>query len=238
MGKNKFIKYISVILFLIAGTLFVAKFASGPILRLYIETGIGSCKQIPILCQTPSEEINNPSVDKDYINMMIPYKFPDLELSLPKGYRVVKEEIKKSYHHDKRKAQEEESIYIVAKKKGFFPGLFPQLEKDGIKTNYEFYLRTINSNLNQLHNLNDAFFVIMKSIFTPDLGNQGLVKMANISINGAKGFISYNLSNSGNYFDCIIFDKKDDFFKLYIKDTGSKLDLYKIYSILSTVRIK
>jgi hypothetical protein len=75
----------------------------------------------------------------------------------------------------------------------------------------------------------------MKGIFTPDLGNQKDVKMAQFTVLDKRGFINYNLTGPDHYFDCNIFNTNQDFFKIYIKDKGASLDLDKVLTIISTV---
>ena len=105
-------------------------------------------------------------------------------------------------------------------------------------------------------NFTDLFFIIIKGIFTPDLGDQKGVLMTQFRMSGKRGFINYNLSgqdkialsapaalprNDGhklyapvNYFDCNIIDDQDGFFKIYIKDAGARLDLNRVLAIIST----
>jgi len=61
----------------------------------------------------------------------------------------------------------------------------------------------------------------MKGIFTPDLGRQENVKMAQFKVASKRGFINYNLGQPDNYFDCNVFNEKGVFFKIYIKDKGA-----------------
>jgi len=89
---------------------------------------------------------------------------------------------------------------------------------------------------NDIKTLTDAFFVIMKGIFIPNLGNQNNVKMIQLSIGDKRGFINYNLAKPENYFDCDIFNKNGDFFKVYIKDKGARLDLETVFAIISTLK--
>jgi hypothetical protein len=75
----------------------------------------------------------------------------------------------------------------------------------------------------------------MKGIFTPDIGDQAAVKMIKFKLDNLSGFINYNLSAKGNFFDCNIFSKDGDFYKVYIKDYQGILDLNKVIVIISTV---
>lgn len=214
---------------------FVVKFGSPRILKAYIETGIGSCSSIPILCMAPEEKEINFIADKTYIQELTPFRFPRSEIYAPKGFKVVQELIKKPYYK-KRTAQRSESvIYFLHQESDFFVKLFPQVKKIGIDNNYLFLKHIMFARESKLINLSDAFFVIMKGIFTPDLGDQRLAKMIQIKIQEKKGFLNYNLTKSGNYFDCNIVDQNGDFFKVYIKDTRLALDLDKVVSIISTI---
>ena len=93
----------------------------------------------------------------------------------------------------------------------------------------------MHARISETKNITDSFFVIMKSIFIPDLGEQGKVKMAQFALEDKKGFINYNLGRTESYFDCNVIDKEGNFFKVYIKDKGSTLDLEKLMAIISSV---
>ena len=62
--KEKLLRGIPVVIFILLALAFVVKFAGPPTLRLYVETGIGNCRKIPILCAAPSKEIINPEINK------------------------------------------------------------------------------------------------------------------------------------------------------------------------------
>ena len=98
------IKRISSIIAFLIGIDFVAKFAGPALLRTYVETGIGSCRKIPIFCMAPDDRIITPGpMDKDYTIELIPYRFPKMSISVPRGFRVVQEEIKRNYYKRKKK---------------------------------------------------------------------------------------------------------------------------------------
>lgn len=236
MKKDVCGKYITIAIVFLFALAFVVKFAGQSILRLYIETGIGSCHKIPILCMTPQEEIINPTINKEYSAELLPYKFPKMEICLPKGFAVVQEGIKKIYYKKRKEQHSGAVIYLLREEPNFFVNLFPRLNRQGIIDDYEFIKRTMYAKLRDVKNLTDAFFVIMKGIFTPDLGDQKNVKMAQFRIADKKGFINYTLSHSENYFDCNIIDNDNNFFKIYIKDSGATLDLNKVLTIISTVK--
>lgn len=233
--KQKIPKIIlSVILFLFA-LIYVAKFSGPNILKLYIESGIGDCQKIPILCMAPGEEIRNPPINKEAIAESILYRFPKMSLSIPKGFTVVKETVKKVYYKKKKRRYPGAIIYLLYEEPGFFVNLFPQFKKEGIISNYEFIKRTMYARIGSIKDLQDAFFVIMKGIFIPDLGEQRNVKLVQFSLRDKGGFINYNLSSPDNYFDCDIINNRGDFFKIYIKDKGARLDLEKVFAIISTL---
>jgi hypothetical protein len=214
----------------------VARFGGPKLLKSYIETGIGPCRKIPILCKVPGEKIDNPSIDRKLLLDMLPYKLHQMVVFLPKRFDVQQETVKKVYYKKWAKKNKGSIIYILCKNPGFFINIFPDLKKKDIGTNYEFLKKTMYANLDNLKNVTDAFFVIMKSIFIPDLGNQDSARMAEFKNANLKGFINYNLTKEGNYFDCNITDEKDVFFKIYIKDKTRQLDLEKVKLVTSTVK--
>lgn len=214
---------------------FAVNYGKEQLLKMYIEYGLGDCRKIPVLCMAPEEEISDFPADSAYLAELLPYKFPEMEISLPKGFTVVKEKIKRVYYKRRaRKKDIKEAIYLLYEKPDFFINLFPALRKQGVGNDYAFLNRTMTARTPDIHNLSDALFVIVKTIFTPYLGEQKNVRMFRFSAKEHKGFINYNLSPAGNYFDCNIFDRKGNFFKVYIKDIGARLDLGKVISIIST----
>lgn len=233
--RKRWEKYIFWTLILLLAIAFVAKFASPRILRLYIETGIGNCQKIPVLCIAPEKEIVISDINKEYITELIPYSFPEIAISLPAGFTGIKERITKVYYKKGKRKHTGSAIYLLYKKPNFFVGLFPQLKKQGIANDYEFFSYMMYATPKAINNLRDAFFVIMKSIFTPDLGEQRDIRMFEFSCADKKGFITYSSSHSENYFDCNVFNISGDFFKLYIKDKEASLDLDKVLAIISTV---
>jgi hypothetical protein len=236
MSEISFKRFIPIIAVLALALLFIAKLAGPSILRLYVEGGIGTCQKIPILCMAPSSEIINPQIDKEFSRELIPHTFPKLTINVPKGFTVVQETIKKVYYKKKIGKQRQSIIYVLYQVPGFFPNLFPQLKGVGVRDNYEFVKRTMYGQITGIKNIADTFFVIMKSIFTPDLGDQTKVKMAYFLVVDKRGFINYNLSGEENYFDCNVIDNNDGFFKVYIKDKGAALDLAKVLTIISEMK--
>ncbi len=237
--KNKTDKYIlNTIIFLIA-IFYAIKFAAPATLRLYITTGMGDCRKLPILCISPEIEISNPKINEKYIAGLQKYTFSDIEVSMPKEFAVVKEGTTKIYYKKRYGQKEAHPIaYLIHENPNFFINLFPQLLKQGVRNDYEFLNRTMYSRLKNINNLTDTFFTIMKAIFIPDLGNRNNIKMLKFACLGKKGFINYALDLSGNYFDCNIINSDGDFFKIYIKDKDAMLDLDKVLAIVSTLKAK
>ncbi|MFA5311289.1 MAG: hypothetical protein WC355_03135 [Candidatus Omnitrophota bacterium] len=213
-----------------------AAIVGGPnILRGYIETGIGGCGKIPILCKSPAQEIAVAEAEKEYTGIFIPYKFSKMSLSAPRGFTVVQELEKKTYYKKRLNRKKESVIYAFRQDPGYFIKLFPQVKSAGIKDNYDFIRRLSFARTDQVKNITDAFFVILKSIFTPDIGSQHKAVMASFSISGKRGFISYNLFDEEYYFDCNLVNENGDFFKLYIKDLGARLQMDEVLAIISTL---
>lgn len=234
--KKRFVKYITNTAAVFFILLLAAKLAGPPTLRLYIESGIGDCKKIPILCMEPAQQIINPVINKECILESLPYNFPKLSICVPKGFTVIQERIKKVYYKKRAYERSGSVIYLLYEKPGFFVNLYPQLKNEGIKDNYEFVKRLMFASLNNINSLSDAFFVIMKSVFTPDLGEQKSVIMAQLSLDDKRVFLNYNLSKPDQYFDCNIVNKEGGYFKIYIKDKGASLDLSRVLAIISSVK--
>lgn len=223
-----------IILFFII--LLAAKLSWPSILRLYVESGIGDCKKIPLLCMEPAQQIINPDIDKECILESLPYNFPKLSICIPKGFTVIQETIKKVYYKKREHERKDPVIYLLYEEPVFFPNLYPQLKKIGVNDNYEFIKRIMYANEKNIKNLNDVFFVVMKGIFTPDIGDQKSAVMASFSTGGFKGFINYNLSKPNQYFDCNIINSEGGYFKVYIKDIGASLDLSKVLGMITTIK--
>lgn len=234
---NIIVKWISALILLASSIIFVGKFAGPELLKLYLKSGVGDCENIPILCMAPEENIIQININKEYLNELLPYKFPpDMQVYLPKEFTVVKERITKVYYKRKKRTSSDATFYLLYEPPDFFSNLFPQLKNRGIEDDYGIIGRTMSARLSEVKTLNDAFFIIMKGIFTPDLGDQKKVKMATFVMDDRKGFINYNLSRKENFFDCNIFDKEKHFFKIYIKDRRAALDLEKVFTIISTIK--
>lgn len=238
MKKRLIARFITIAIFLILAILFIIKFGGAQLLRLYINTGVGSCLQIPILCMSPQEEITNPPINKDYILELTRFNFeePKLEIFMPKNFMVQKGDVKEVYFKRLKTTRDNASIaFLLYRNPSFFINLFPQLTKGKIKNDYDFLSRTMAAKTNSINNITDAFFVIVKGIFIPNLGDMKNLVMIKFDSEGKRGFINYNLSPSINYFDCNMLNARGEYFKLYIKDNGSTLSLDKVFAIISTL---
>lgn len=236
MKKGSFIKFCSAAVILFFCVLFVLKFGGPGILRLYIETGIGNCQKIPILCKAPEQEIMKAGVNEEYLRQLSPHKFPRMSISVPKGFTVVQEKVKKVYYKRGKVMENEAVIYIDQQEPNFLINLFPKLRKHGIQDDFELMKHAMFARINKIKDLDDAFFVILKSVFTPDLGDQNDAKMLQATIGNKRCFVNYNITGKENYFDFNIFDDKGSFFKVYIRDKNALLDLDKALTIISTAR--
>lgn len=233
--KNK-IKNITAIAVTLAFCLvFIIRLAGISILRQYISYGIGDCRSIPILCMEPDEKTVTPEIDKEYYETLVPQSFPKLSISIPKGFSVVQELIKRRYYK-RRKTGEEAVIYLLRQEPKAFLNLYPDVKKMGVNNNYEFIQKIMQANLTKIKNIPDAFFVIVKSLITPDIGPQNISRMIRFELGDKTGFINYTMTKRINYFDCSVFDAQDNFFKVYIKDVPARLDLNKVFTIISSLK--
>jgi len=99
-------------------------------LQLYIETGIATAAKFHIM-HAPQEKVISIDIEKEDIIELHPYKFPALEISIPDGFTVVQEAIKKVYYKKRRPRDKEAIIYVLRQERDFFVGLFPQLRSRG-----------------------------------------------------------------------------------------------------------
>ena len=239
MSVNRFVKHLFKFLFNIIilsfCVAFVIKFAGPNILKQYLVYGIGDCKTIPILCMQPEAQIFTPQIDKEYLDTLVPHTFPKMYIAVPKGFTLIQELIKKQYYK-KRHANNKAVIYLLYQAPDAFIKLYPDVRKQGINDNHEFIRRLMYANLGKLDNITDAFFLIMKSVFTPDVGNQSIAKMIRFKFKDKEGYINYTMARPDNYFDCNVLDAEGNFFKLYIKDIGARLDLNNVFAIISTLK--
>ena len=229
-------KRILTAILLILGVLFVIKFSGPKLLQLYIRSGMGDCKELPITCMAPSIELDNPYFSKSRLEDFTYFKFKNIEISLPKGFSVVRGQIKRHFYKKKKVPEGRQTIYLLYQKPDFFVGIFPLVKKQGVLDDHEFIKRTMNARTPEIGNLTDTFFVAMKGVFTPYLGDQQNLVMLKTRIGNKIAFINYDLSPQANYYDCTIIDDNKDFFKIYIKDTNKVLSLEDVFAVISTVR--
>lgn len=233
--NNKTTKYFTYTIVSILAIIFILKFGGPRILRTYVEMGLGGSHRLPIFDTVPTQEINNPILDQDYILGLVEFKVGGMRISIPKDFTLINEHIKKAYYKKKSRPFKGPVIYLLYEKPEFFISLFPDVKKQGITNDYEFISRMMNTRTSDIKNITSAFFIIIKSIFTPDLGDQQDLKIAKFNTFDKKGFIAYNLQEESRYFNCDVFDAKNNYFKIYIKDKDSSLDLDKVLAIVSTV---
>lgn len=233
---KKLLKAVIVVVLMALGGLFVAKFAGPELLKLYIKNGIGDCEKIPIFCKAPDSQIDKQDIDKEFLSGLIRQTFPRMELAVPKGFSVIQEAIKRDFYKKRMPLARQSIIYVTHQEKGFFLALYPQVQKQGVKDDYEFLKRVAYAKLSDIKNLTDTFFVIMKGIFTPDLGDQAKAKMAVFKVADKRGFINYNMEEGeGHLFDCNVINTTGGFFKVYIKDKARVLDVDKVLDIVATL---
>lgn len=235
MAAKRLAKYIIGAIVFCFCVAFVIKFGGPNLLRQYVSIGIGDCKNIPILCMQPRDLVFLPEINQEYLGTLIRQKFPKMSISSPRGFALVQELIKKDYYK-KRHAHNRPIIYLLVQEPDAFIKLYPDVRKQGVRDNYEFIRRLMNANLGKIENITDAFFTIMKSVFTPDIGNQNIARMIKFELAGKKGFINYTMAKPDNYFDCNVLDARLNFFKVYIKDVGAQLDLNNVFTIISTLK--
>jgi len=214
---------------------FVARLGKPFVLQAYIETTIGNCKNIAVLCAYPAQGIIRQAVEKQSLAGLVRYDFPDMEISMPREFTVIKEQINKVYYKRKPREHAGNVAYLLYERPDFFVDLFPRLKKQGVDNDFEFISRTMSASPAAIEDLTDTFFVVMKTVFTPYLGEENNIKMIQFAVEDKKGFIAYSLCKEANYFDCNVINGRGDFFKVYIKDKAGALDLKKVLAIVSTL---
>ncbi|MFH1889118.1 MAG: hypothetical protein ABH806_03400 [Candidatus Omnitrophota bacterium] len=235
--KKTVVKYIYISVILILALLFVAKFAGVAILKAYVTTGIGDCRTMPVLCVIPDKEVINMEIDRAHVDELLLYQLPGINISIPRGFTVIKGKVTKVYYKRKRFDADSPVIYLLYQKPKFFVNLYPYLARQGITDNYRFVSRTMYARPENINGITDAFFVIMKAVFTPDIGDQEDIGMVKFNYPDKRGFITYNLTPLENYFDCDVIAADDSFCKVYIKDRKAALGLRDVLTIISTMEI-
>lgn len=221
---------------LMAALAFVAKFGGPGILRMYVEAGLGSCAKEGLFCMRPEGALRAASVDEAYLKSLLTYTFPEMEVLLPRGFTVVKQTVKRPYHKKYTRKQRGAYVYLIYEPPNFFISLFPQVQRDQVLNDYDFIARLMHATTPGIRTIYDAFFVIMKGIFIPDVGDQSTARMIRYNLGDRRGFITYNLGEEENYFDCMCIDDKGNFYKMYIKDTNRVLDIDKVLAIVSSLK--
>ncbi len=237
MKKNNFTHYFILALVLGACLGFIIYQAGPNLLRLYVRLGVGISEHQPLFCRDPGQEVTRGEIDQAYKSELKPYDYADMQFLAPKEFTIVKETIKRYYYKKHRRKEHGGTIYILHEPPRYFVTLFPDIAKKGVNDDYEFFTRTMKAKTVEIHNFTDAFFTVIKSLFTPYLGDQKNLKMIRFVVSDKRGFITYNLCEEGNFYDCNVFiNGRGDYFKVYIKDTSKLLDIEKVYTIISTVR--
>ncbi len=234
--NKKVTQYITYGIAFILALAFVIKFGGPGLLRSYVEMGLGGSHKLPVFYTAPDQEVNNFSVDEAYIAGLAKYEIGGMAISIPKEFTLINEHIQKVYFKKKYAPFKGPVVYLLYEKPGFFTSLFPDIKKQGITDDYAFISRMMSAKVTDIKNITSAFFVVIKSLFTPDLGDQANLKIIKFATADRKGFIAYNLSSRANYFNCDVFDNQNNYFKVYIKDKNANLDLDKVLMITSTVK--
>jgi hypothetical protein len=231
---KKILKYLGWALCAVAVCIFIVWTAGPQLMKSYIRSGIGDCAKIPVLCKVPSVELGMPALNPEFKNSLLLQEFSHMAIFAPKGFGVTQETEKKLFYKKNKFKQADEAIYVLCKEEWFFANLFSPLTKIGTDTNYIFLGRVMEANLDKIRSLKDMFFVIMKSIFIPDLGPQETSNFARFSFAELKGFLSYNLTPQGNFFNADFVNPKGEYFKVYIRNKAGLLDVDKVLTIIST----
>jgi len=235
MSKQRVVSTVLGVLVCILAFVGVIYFQGGRLIQIYISSGIGNCQKIPILCRQPSEELSLSTVALRSGDV-IPQRFDRVSLSVPKGFAVVQETVQRVYYKKQKDKARGNTIYVLRESPGYFPLLFPQLAKKQITTNYEFIRRIMYAKLTEVRDLTDAFFVIMKGIFIPDIGDQRKARMVSFTQLDKKGFLTYSQRQKQQFFDCNCVDAQDNFYKLYIKDASGRMVLDDVLAVIATLR--
>jgi len=223
-------------IFLVLAVVYIIKNASSPFLKLYVRQGMGDCRTNPILCAVPQVGQIAHQPDKAYLEELKLFRFDKLQILLPKDFKVVLEQSEKFYYKKRPWRARGGTVFLLLEPAGYFISMLPELKKKGITNDYEFIERLLSANLEGIATLGDVFFVVLKGLFTPNLGPGKEIKIVRFSTADKKGFISYNLGPSANYFDCNVFDSDGNYFAVYIQDALGKLKLENVLTIISTVK--
>ncbi|HNX81598.1 MAG TPA: hypothetical protein PKL77_05570 [Candidatus Omnitrophota bacterium] len=234
--KKNYLKIACIGIALSLAVAYIAYFAGPRLLKMYVHAGIGFIHRQPIFGMKPSEVPVPLEVDEDYLAELKPYEFSDVSVSLPKEFRVVQGSEEKSYYKKRPWKTMGAVVYLLYQPPHYFVDSFPDIKQQGITDDYTFVKKTMQSDADFIHTVTDAFFVVMKSLFTPDLGNQKNLSMISFEGRGKRGFISFNLGETEYAYVCDIFDSQNNYFKIFLRDKSRKMDLKKMFTIISTIR--
>ena len=233
--SDNFLRILLAVIFLGLGAWYALKFGAPNTLKLYIRTGIGDCRKIPLLCMSPTKKVVVDQINKECLRESLTYSFSKIKICLPRGFNVTYELTRKAYYKKKISKRNDSFAYLLYEEPRFFIELFPQAKRAGVNNNYDFIKRVMYAKIEDIKGINDAFFVIMKSIFIPDMGDQRQMKMLEIQMPDKKGFLNYNIGKGEDFFECDLVNDKDEFFKIYIKDKTGQLNLEKVIALISSM---
>ncbi|MCU0665904.1 MAG: hypothetical protein MUF05_02265 [Candidatus Omnitrophica bacterium] len=233
--RIKPLKIFSTLIFIGLSGWFIAIFAGPKLLQMYVRAGLGNGKDQPVFSMSIEGKIQAPVPNQSYIDQLKQFQVENVKISVPKEFTVVKQTSTKRYYKKWHKPENKAIIYVVHQPKDFFIRLYPEVKKDAVVNDYQFIRRTMQAKISEVKNLHDAFFLIIKTIFTPDVGEQENLKIMEFASAGKKGFVTYNLSKKGGYFNFNFIGEKADYFGVYIKDIPPTLDLNKALDIISTI---
>lgn len=178
--KKTAIKYILIVFFLLFSLLLVIIFAGSSFLTGYIKAGLGDCNTAPVICTSLDSETIKGPIDTKYIQELTMFTLPEIKISLPHQFAVSKQEIhlRRFYYNEKqiKEDQKEPIVYLLYEPPNYFVNLFPEAKKAKIKDDYAFFLRLRRSVLNNIENLNDAFFHSDKVNFYSEYGGSDKFK--------------------------------------------------------------
>ncbi len=235
---NRLFKPLALLVVLGAAVLFIVRFGGPQLLTFYVRSGLGQEVHLPLFYSSLSEEREVPAVSEQVLSRLKPTRMEDVELGVPKEFVIVKGALKRSYYKKWPPKSAGSQIHLLTQQKNYFVQLNPQVAAQGVRDDYEFLRRVQDARLDRIRSVTDAFFVIMKGIFTPDLGDQTDVRMGTFILPGKRGFLTESHAAEGDFYDCNFFDDRDRYFKLYIKDPTRSLSRAGVLAIVSTVRIR
>lgn len=235
---NRFFKPFALLLILGAAVLFIIRFGGPQLLSFYVRSGLGKEVHLPIFYSARKEERAVTAVSEQVLAQLRPTRMENVELGVPKEFVIFKGALKRSYYKKWPPKSAGSQIHLLTQPKNYFVRLNPQVMAQGVSDDYEFLRRVQDARLDRIRSISDAFFVIMKGIFTPDLGDQKDLRTVTFTLPGKRGFLTESHASEGDFYDCNFFDDRDRYFKLYIKDLNRSLSRSGVLAIVSTVRIR